>query len=349
VNEPHHEHVVNVLIASPLEAELVERIQAAEPQRVRVLYEPELLPEPRYPNDHGGAPRTLSERDLARWRELLAQADVSFDFDRHDPGNLLAHMPRVRWIQGTSAGIAGYVQHSAIPPDGPILTTAAGVHAQALAEFALLSMLYFRRGMPELHDRQARHNWERYSGELLAGSTALVLGLGSVGRRTAELASAVGVRVVGTRRGASSESIPGVERLVRNDDLDDVLPGADFIVVCLPGTAETRHLLDERRLQLTKRGAVVVNIGRGTVIDEAAMVAALQSGHLAGAGLDVFEHEPLPPSSPLWDMPNVLITPHSMSTVSGENARIVDLFIDNLHRFLDGRPMRNVYEHERGY
>jgi phosphoglycerate dehydrogenase-like enzyme len=346
--EPMGERV-KVLIASSLQAEYVERIREAEPQRIEVLYAPELLPIPRYENDHGGAARELNDDDLRRWRSLLAEAEVSFDFDWHDPAHLIENAPRLRWVQGTSAGLAGYVGRYKIPADRLDLTTAAGVHAQPLAEFALLCMLYFSKGMPALRERQLAHHWERFSGRELAGSTALVLGLGAIGRRTAQLAAGIGVHVIGTRRSASREQIDGVERIVGNDELDDVLPEADFVVISLPGTPQTRHLIDVRRIASMKDGAVLINIGRGAVVDEQALVEGLRRGTPGGAGLDVFETEPLPEESPLWDMPNVIVTPHSMSTVAQENSRIVDLFIDNLRRYLDGRPLRNRFSFEHGY
>jgi phosphoglycerate dehydrogenase-like enzyme len=340
---------LTILIASPLEPELVQRIKDAEPERARVLYAPDLLPLIRYRNDHGGAKRELTTEERRHWRELLAQADVCFDFDWEDPANLLQNAPNLRWIQATSSGIKGFVDRYAIPPDRILLTTAAGVHAQPLAEFALLGMLYFTRELPRLRTQQQEHFWERYCGRELRGSTALLLGLGHVGRRVAQLAACAGVRVVATRRSAEGDIPPGVERVVPLDQLDSVLPQADFLVIALPGTPETENLISRERLEALKAGAVIVNVGRGTVVDEPAMIELLQSGRLGGAALDVFAVEPLPSSSPLWDMPNVIVSPHSMSTVEAENERIVELFIENLHRFLAGEPLINVYGHERGY
>lgn len=338
-----------VLIASPLESEQVERIRAAEPRRITVLYEPELLPMIRYQNDHEGIARKLTEGQRRRWRALLSQADILFDFDWEAPRHFLRHAPNVRWIQATSAGIGEYVRRMRIPAESVTLTTAAGVHAQPLAEFVALAMLYFARDLPTLQAWQQAHHWERFSGQGLAGSTALILGLGQVGRRIAEVIAALGVCVYGLRRSAGCVLPPGVARVIAADELDLILPQVDYLIIATPYTPDTYHLVDARRLALLKPPAVLINVGRGQVVEEPALIAALQAGRLRGAALDVFEREPLPVDSPVWDLPNVLVSPHSASTVAGENARIVDLFIENLHRWLDGRPLRNLFQNDRQY
>jgi glyoxylate/hydroxypyruvate reductase len=340
---------LRVLIASPLEAEHVERIAAAEPERIEVLYAPELLGTPRYIADHSGAPRDRTEPERQRWADLLSQADILFDFD-HDAGaDLPNRAPNVRWIQATSAGIGEYVRRIGLAKDSIILTTAAGVHAQPLAEFALMGMLYFAKEVPMLQRRQAEHFWERYCGHELAGSRVLIVGLGAVGRRTAELCAAFGMTVTGLRRSASSELSPGVDAMIDFSKLDLELERTEYLVISAPGTPETIRMIDARRLGLLPPGAVLINIGRGSIVEEAALIEALRSARLRGAALDVFEKEPLPPQSPLWDMPNVLVSPHSASTVDRENERIVDIFIENLHRYLDGRPLLNRFDYDRQY
>jgi len=340
---------LRVLIASPLESEQVARIAAAEPDLIEVVYEPELLPLPRYVADHSGRRRPLSHRQDARWRELLQSADILFDFDWQAPGEMLGRAPRVRWIQATSAGIGEFVQKHQIPKDAVTLTTAAGVHAQPLAEFALAGVLYFAKDLPGLREWQQKRYWQRYCGRELIGAYALIIGMGSVGRRTAELFACLGLEVVGQRRSIHAAPPPGVQRVIGEDGIDGELPRTDYVVVAAPGTSETRHLMDARRLSLLPPGAVLINIGRGSIVDERAMIHALQTGRLRGAALDVFEEEPLSPDSPLWSMPNVLISPHSASTVARENERIVDVFIENLSRYLHGRPLINRYDYDRGY
>jgi phosphoglycerate dehydrogenase-like enzyme len=230
-----------------------------------------------------------------------------------------------------------------------VLTTSAGVHGQPLAEFVLTAMLHFSKDVPKLLQWQARHHWERYCGRELAGSRALVIGLGGVGRRIAELCAALDVVVAGMRRRAQGALPAGVLKLIALEQLDEALSQTDYLVIATPHTPETHHLIDDRRLSLLPQSSVLINVGRGRVIDEPALIAALQDGRLHGAALDVFEEEPLPPESPLWDMPNVLISPHSSSVVPRENERIVDVFVENLRRYLDGRPLLNRFEYDREY
>jgi phosphoglycerate dehydrogenase-like enzyme len=171
--------------------------------------------------------------------------------------------------------------------------------------------------------------------------------LGAVGGEIARVLDALGVEVWGLRRGAG-EGV-GVRRLVGRAELLDVLPQVDSLVLACPLTEETHHLIGAPELAALRASAILVNVARGAVIDEPALVRALSEGRLAGVALDVFEEEPLPAESPLWGMPNVLVSPHSASTIPGENARIVDIFLDNLGRYLEGAPLRNEFDRERGY
>ena len=159
---------LRVLIASPLEPQHVARIEAADP-RMSVLYEPGLLPVPRYPADHTGVPRELSAAELGAWAALRRQADVSFDFDWQAPADMVANCPRLRWVQGTSAGIGGFLDRTGLAGTGLVFTTAAGVHGVPLAEFALLGLLYFAKGMPALTEAKAARHWQRYAGSQVAG------------------------------------------------------------------------------------------------------------------------------------------------------------------------------------
>ncbi len=339
---------LNVLIASPLEAEHADRIASADP-RVTVLYEPELLPVPRYPCDHSGVARDLGADALARWAELRAAADISFDFDWQAPAEIEANCPRLRWIQGTSAGIGGLLDRTGLVKSPITFTTAAGVHGAPLAEFALLGLLHFAKGMPELARQQAQRHWERHATALLRGSRVLLVGLGGIGREVARLLAAVGVQVVGAGRPGRSYDVDGVTEYVADTEIGDVLGTVDALILACPLTQRTRHLIGSRELALLRPGAVVVNVARGAVIEESALIDALAAGRLGGACLDVFEAEPLPPDSPLWAMPNVIVSPHSASTVTDENRLLTELFIDNIGRWLDGRPLRNVFDKDAGY
>jgi glyoxylate/hydroxypyruvate reductase len=339
---------VCVLIASPLEPDLVARIDAVDP-RVSVLYAPDLLPEPRYAADHTGVPRSLPAADLDRWSRLRAQADISLDFDWQDPAGMPRNCPRLRWVQGTSAGIGGFLERTGLARTDLVFTTAAGVHATPLAEFALLGLLYFRKGIPQLAEWKAEQRWQPYTADQLSGSHVLLVGLGRIGREVARLLSCAGVEICGAGRPGHSYDVPGVSSNVGSDQLGTALPDVDALILTCPLTAQTRGLIGARELGLMRPGAVVVNISRGAVVDEDALTAALRAGRLGGAFLDVFAAEPLPANSPLWELPNVVISPHSASTVAGENGLITGLFCDNLQRWLSGRPLRNVYDRAAGY
>src|SRR3984957_10884940 len=194
---------IRVLIGSALEAEHVARIAAVDPA-VEVLYAPELLPTTRYTADHHGPPRDLSEADLERWRSMRAAADVSFDFDWLDPAGMAANCPRLRWVQASSSGIGQFIERSGLGDSDITFTTAAGVHAIPLAEFALTGVLYFVKELSYLARRQSAHFWERYTTRQLAGRRVTVVGLGQVGRKTCELFTALGAEVVGVARCADA-------------------------------------------------------------------------------------------------------------------------------------------------
>jgi glyoxylate/hydroxypyruvate reductase len=339
---------LRVLIASPLEPRHVARIEAAD-SRVSVLYEPGLLPVPRYPADHTGVARELSAAELDAWAALREQADVSFDFDWQAPADMVANCPRLRWVQGTSAGIGGFLDRTGLSGTGLAFTTAAGVHGVPLAEFALFGLLYFAKGMPALADAKAARRWQRYAGRQVAGSRVLLVGLGGAGQAVARLLAAAGVVVYGAGRPGRRYDVPGVASYVASDHLHQALPEVDALVLACPLTEQTRGLIGAAELALMRQGSVLVNISRGPVVDEEALVSALRAGHLGGACLDVFATEPLPAESPLWDMPNVIVSPHSAATVAAENSLLTDLFIDNLQRWLAGRPLRNTYDRAAGY
>ena len=341
-----------VLIASYLEPEHVERIRGVDP-RLDVVYEPGLLRRPRYAADHTGAPVARSPEDEARWRSLLGRADVLFDFDYTNDAELPELCPRVRWIQATSAGIGPFVKRRGYDKRMPrtVFTTASGVHARPLAEFCALAMLAFSRGLFTMLEAQRRQHWERFAGTDLLGKAVVIYGHGSIGEEVARASRALGMRTIGVKRsvqGQDPEALQ-VDELHPASGLRALLPRADFLVLAAPHTPETEGAIGRTELALLPAGAVLVNVGRGALVDEEALVEALRSGHLGGAALDVFREEPLPKGSPLWTMPNVLVSPHSASTSDRENARLTDLFCRNLRRFLAGEPLENVLDPDRLY
>lgn len=338
----------NVLICSYLEPEHVERIRNADP-RLDVIYEPMLLRPPRYAADHIGDSTLMRTPDQERrWQELLAHADILFDFDATHRADLPDLASNVRWIQATSAGIGQFVKTNHYDTRMPktVFTTASGVHARPLAEFCLMAMLLHVKGFGRMYRDQQRKHWERYAGTDLENRTLAIVGLGQVGAQVARLAKAVGMRVIGTSLHSSTGI---VDQFFPREKLHDMLPLAEFLVLIVPHTPSTEKMIGARELNLLPRGAYLINIARGAILDEAALIQALQSGQLGGAALDVFEQEPLPPDSPLWEMSNVLVSPHSGSTSDQENRRLTDLFCDNLRRFLNGEKLRNVLDPERMY
>jgi glyoxylate/hydroxypyruvate reductase A len=336
---------VSVLIASWLDPLQVQRIAAAEAHRIEVIYEPTLLPKPRYVADHHGPRLQLSPTELDRWASHLARTEVSFEFDWDKPGEMLRRAPTLRWVQSTSSGIGPLLTRLGVAGSSLIVTNAAGLHAQPLAEFVIMSAIYFAKDMPLVAQWQSKHHWERYCANEAAGSRMVLIGLGKVGARIAALSAAIGIEVVGHRRTPHAGAPAGVTRLVTSDEIDGELPNTDFVVLAAPDAPETRNILDRRRLSLLPNRAVIINVGRGSLIDETALTEMLADGRLRGAALDVFAKEPLESASPLWDMPNVIVSPHSASTVFQENDRLVDLFIENMRRYLEGEPLVNVFDH----
>ena len=342
----------NVLLASYLEPEHAEAIRQID-ERLTVFYEPDLVPSPRYAADHVGRPLTRAPEQEARWRHLLRQAHILFDFDRTHKEDLPELTPNLRWIQATSAGIGQFVErmeYARWMPD-TVITTASGVHAQPLSEFCLMVILAFSRGLLDMLEQQRRKHWERFSSTDLAGRTLGVVGVGSIGREVARLGKALGMTVLGVKRRVESIDPASLhlDALYPPEALPTLLKRAEFLVLITPHTPETETMIGAEELALLPRGAVFINIGRGHLVDEPALIDALRSGHLGGAGLDVFANEPLPADSPLWTLPNVLVSPHSGSTSDRENGRLTDLFCENLRRFLAGQPLRNVLDTERLY
>jgi phosphoglycerate dehydrogenase-like enzyme len=345
------ETTYTLLITTYLEPEHVEQIRAVSP-RLHVIYEPELIPSARYAGDHYNS-ITRSPAQEARWLELLQQADILFDFDPTHRNDLPALAPRVRWVQCSSAGIGQMVRRLGYDKSMPeaVFTTSSGVHATPLAEFCALAMLMHSRGLLQMIEQQRQKQWIRYAGTDLPGKTLAILGVGKIGSEVARVGRSLGLRVIGTKRtvaGVDPASLH-LDALYGPDQLPEVLAQAEYLVIVTPHTDQTERLLGAHELALLPRGAVLINIGRGAVLDEHVLIEALQNGQIGAAALDVFEAEPLPATSPLWDMPNVLVSPHSGSTSDRENARLTELFCANLRRYLAGEPLMNVLDTEALY
>lgn len=267
------------------------------------------------------------------------------------PRALIARGKNLRWMQQWGAGADWLLDDPVAVERDFILTNASGIHAIPISEHILAMMLALARRLPEVIRRQSEHRWQRPDGSLvreLAGSTAVVIGLGAIGGRTARLLHAHEVRVIGVRR---NPNVPaeGVERIVGPGQLLAVLPEADWVVITAPLTAETRHLIGPHELAVMKPEACILNIGRGAIIDQDALIDALRTGRLAGAGLDVTTPEPLPADSPLWELPNVILSPHYSGSTPYYEERAFALFLENLRRYLAGEPLLNVVDKRLAY
>ncbi len=256
----------------------------------------------------------------------------------------------LRLLQSTNAGVEKLM--AAEIPKNVTITNVTGAFGEVISEYIVAGILALSRGLFRYREGQRRHIWQDLRQErLLCGKNALILGCGDIGRCTAHKLRAFDMTITGIRRCPAPTE--GFDRVFGADMLEELLPQADVIICCLPHTSETQKMLSESRFRLMKKGALLVNVGRGSLIDETALVKALERGQLSGAVLDVFEKEPLSDNSPLWDMENVLITPHISGPSFGhfpEVERIIaGICAGNISRYIAGKPLMNVIDRNKGY
>jgi len=312
-------------------------------------------------------PDMMSETDLAQIQALAPDMSILVTHDREEiesvldeieiavggfPRELLPGARNLRWLQQWGAGADWLLRYPEAVELDFVLTNVSGVHAIPISEHILAFLLAFGRGFHLAIRAQGRREWFSYEQQKdifeLVGKTMLLVGVGAIGERTAQVAAALGMRVLGVRRDPSVDA-PGVEAMFGPDQLLDLLPEADFVVLAIPHTHETEGVIGERELRAMKPTAHLINIGRGGIIQEGALIRALQEGWIAGAGLDVFEAEPLPEDSPLWDMENVIITAHYAGATPHYDERAMAIFLDNLRRYQAGEPLCNVVDKKIGY
>jgi phosphoglycerate dehydrogenase-like enzyme len=345
---------LRVAIAAPVPPEVPELLRAREP-RIELRYDPEVLPPTRHPADFTGDPSfSRTDEQQRRYEGLLDGADALYGIPDVDAGALRRAVeanPDLRWVHTMAAGGGASVKAAELSDeqlDKIIFTSSAGVHAGPLAEFAIFGVLAGAKGLARLNAQQSAREWsDRWLMGQLGEHTVLVVGLGGIGRRVVELLEPFGGTIIGTSR--REVSVPGVDDVIHPDDLVATAGRVDAVISTLPGTDATTGLLGRDFFAGLKRGATVVNVGRGTVIDEPALIEALTNGRVGFAALDVFATEPLPKDSPLWTMPNVLVSPHTAALSRHEDRRIAEVFSDNATRLLDGRPLRNVINTEEFY
>ncbi len=262
------------------------------------------------------------------------------------PAGLLPRMPRLRWAQSLTAGVEGWL---ALPdlPDALTLTCARGTHADSMPENILGGLFHVTKGYAAIAEAQKESAWKRRVATPLNGKVLGILGLGAIGAEVARLASALRMEVIGTRRNAAP--MPHVAEVLPPERTDEVLARADFVLLLLPATPETENFMNAARLARMKPSAWLLNFGRGSAILDADLIAAVTEKRIAGAILDVFRVEPLPASDPLWTTPGIMVLPH-IGGMHPERDRVVaSLFTDNLRRFLDGVPLREVVDRRIGY
>lgn len=333
---------LRVVIATALAEEHVAMIREREP-RLDVVYEPALLPEPGINWMHR---EELSAAEQERFDALVDSAEALYGVPDHSSTALARTVganPGLRWVHTIPAGGGQQVKAANLAQadlERIVFTTSAGVHALPLAEFAVFGVFAGAKELPWLEDARRRSAWgPRHALGLVADQRVLVVGLGSIGRLTAEKLGALGCRVTGIhRREIEAE---GVERIVPVERFAEAAADADAIVLALPGTTETDGMLSREVLAAVKPGVTIVNVGRGSTVDEPALIEALQDGRVGLAVLDVTAVEPPEPDNPLWTLPNVVLSPHTAAISVHEARLIAELFVDNARRFLDGAPMRN--------
>lgn len=326
--------LVERIVSAASDLEVVDAGDAALPVsgRVGLMF----LPEDRTPS----RPELPAAELVKRWRELLRDADVLFDLHPAAIDLIPQFAPRLRWVQAIAAGAAELFRHSGLRHSGVEIATARGVHDDSLADFALAAILSHVKQFDELGRNQAERRWVEIPGRGMTGALLCVVGYGSIGTAIAERARSFGVRIVGVRRSPTQDSL--AERVYDIAGLDAAIAGADFVVLSLPSSPSTEGLFSAERFAAMKSGAFLVNVGRGSTVDEPALIAALESGYLGGAALDVTSREPLPFDDPLWRAPRLLVSPHCTSLVPGTAiGKIVDVFVENLRRDSAGLPLRN--------
>lgn len=261
--------------------------------------------------------------------------------------HLLPQCQNLHFIQTTFAGVESLLVPELV--EHPLQLVNARIHGTTIAEHVFMLMLALARQLPIMFKAQAETRWckQEIKPGLLAGRTIGIIGYGTIGRAIGQRAKAFSMRVLGARRRPQAD--PWADEVFATQDIDKMLPLCDYVVLATPLTPETKHMLGEKEFALFKKNAILINIGRGKVVDEPALIRALEGGRLAGAGLDVFYEEPLAADSPLWQMPQVIITPHMAGQMPDYAENAAAIFIENLRRYLAKEPLLNVVDKKTGY
>ncbi len=279
---------------------------------------------------------------------LLAEAEVIYGITL--PKNITKRAPKLKWVQTMGAGVDRFLD-SEFRQSSVIMTKVRDIHSTPMGEFALLLMLMFVKQAPFCFQLKQEKQWKQFRATMLHSKTVGVVGLGNIGQEVARLAKAVGMRVMATRRSAKQVTRARyVDMVLPRERLHQLLSESDFVVLTLPLTSETYKLIGEKELRTMKSTAYLINIARGNIVDEEALIRALDEHWIAGAGLDVFATEPLPTDSRLWELPNVIFSPHVSAGIQvNYNMRVTELFCKNLRRYVRGEKLLNVVDKKKGY
>ena len=283
--------------------------------------------------------------------KAMEDAEVVIGFPGNLDAGILAEGPKLKWVQALSAGVDKLLDQPEaewLAENGVKLTNMSGLHRDIIAEHTMAFILSFSRRLPELYDQQKNKEWNRLSLTGLNGKKLLVIGLGAIGQGLVEVANACGMIVDGVKRNPDAK-VPGVKNIYGQNQLQEALKNVDFAVSILPLTPETKGMIGAAEFKAMPETAYFFNVGRGPVVNQDELIAALESGEIAGAGLDVFEDEPLQPESPFYKMDNVIITPHVAGSFSGYYQRATDMFIENISLYQAGKEMKRLVDYEAGY
>lgn len=327
---------VNVVATIKLDGKLARQITDVS-RRVRLI-------------DVSGPAQREQEGDAVAQREMdaiLAEAEVIYGFRL--PQNVIARAPSLKWIQVMAAGVDRYLSDEILQSHVTV-TNASGIHATTISEFVMGLMLMFVKRSDLCFQLKQQKRWQQFNPGTLRGKTVGIVGLGNIGREVARLSRAFGMNVVATRRSAhEGQHSRNVDRVYAPERIKELLAGSDFVALTLPLTMLTRHSIGEAELRSMKPGVYLINIARGNIIDEKALIRALEEKWIAGAGLDVFAEEPLPSDSPLWVLPNVIFSPHIAGGMENYIERTNGIFCENLGRYLNKRKLFNVVSKQHGY
>jgi len=328
---------INVLVNDQITEDMLPRIEAVDP-RIKVTHVGKLLSA-----ELEGDSKASSLMD-----GLLAEAEVYAGMRM--PSRLLARAPQLKWVQVAQAGVDRVLLDEEFRRSPVMLSNVGGVHSFAPAELAIQCCLAWVKGTVECARQKESRLWKPFSPGVLRGKTMGLVGYGNIGQKVARIAKAFEMWVIATRRSATKQGKARYADLILpQTGLNRLLSESDFVVLATPLTPDTYHMMSTAQFDVMKKDALLVNVSRGPVVDEAALAIALREKRIGGAALDVFEQEPLPQDSPLWELPNLLYSPHIAGYISAYPSMVQDLFVRNLERYVRGEKLLTLVNKKRGY